>query len=89
MKPTFLALCLGLAACGATFGASADSNPAAAPAVPASAAVRATRAASASCAAPTASAPRRGHAVTSKVRHIPDEGDPCATSTGVAPPLPR
>jgi hypothetical protein len=89
VKPTFLALCLGLAACGATSGASAGSTLPATPAAPASAAVRATRAASAACASPAASMPRRGHAVTSKVRHIPDEGDPCADSTGVAPPSPR
>jgi hypothetical protein len=56
---------------------------------PASGAVRATRAASAACASAGASVPRRGHAVTSKVRHIPDEGDACADSSGVAPPLPR
>ena len=85
MKPTLLALCLVLAACGATAGAS---STAAAPASAASAPLRATRAASAACASLSASTPRLGHAVTSKVRRIPDEEAPCPDSTGVAPPPP-
>ena len=84
MKPTIPALCLALATCGAT-----AATPPSAPASAASAPVRATRAASAACAPLGASRPRRGHVVTSKVRHIPDESDPCADSTGVTPPLPR
>jgi hypothetical protein len=63
--------------------------PAGPPASSPASAVRATRAASAACAAPGASRALRSHGPTSKVRHIPDEGDPCADSTGVAPPLPR
>lgn len=90
MKPTLLVPCLVLAACGAATGA--DSTAATAAAAPTSAAstpLRATRAASAACASLSASTPRLGHAVTSKVRHIPDESAPCPDSTGVAPPLPR
>ncbi len=79
MKPTLLVPCLVLAAC-----ANSSATPAAS--APASAPLRATRAASAACASLSASTPRLGHAVTSKVRHIPDEGAPCPDSTGVAPP---
>lgn len=100
MKPTFLVPCLMLAACVAAPDAVADSTApsARAPALasaptptptPASAPVRATRAASAACAPLGASGPMRGHRLTSKVRHIPDESDPCADSTGVKPSLPR
>ena len=90
MKPTLPALGLALAACGAAAGASATAATAAtAPASTASAPLRATRAASAACASLSASTPRLGHVVTSKVRHIPDEGAPCPDSAGVAPPLPR
>ena len=95
VKTSFPALCLGLAACGASCVVVAHSTLAlaagtpASAAAPASGAVRATRVASAACASPGASVPRRGPAVTSKVRHVPDESDPCADSHGVAPPLPR
>ena len=93
MKTSFPALCLGLAAWGATGVVVAHSTRAVAAGTPASApasgAVHATRVASAACASPGASVPRRGPAVTSKVRHVPDESDPCAESSGVAPPLPR
>ena len=97
MKPTSLAICLALATGAVSAGALAHSTlatvagvPATAPAsAPASGAARATRAASAACASLGASMPQRGHAVTSKVRHIPVEGDACADSAGVAPPLPR
>lgn len=89
MKPTFLALCLGLAAWGACAQSTPTAAAAASTSAPASGAAHATRAASTACAAPGASAPRRGHAVTSKVRHVPDEGDPCADSTGVARPFTR
>ena len=88
MKPTIPALCLALATCGAT-AATPPSAPASAASGASAAPVRATRAASAACAPLGASRPRRGHVVTSKVRHIPDESDPCADSTGVTPPLPR
>ena len=85
MKPTLLVPCLVLAACANSSATTAASAPASA----ASAPLRATRAASAACASLSASTPRLGHAVTNKVRHIPDEGAPCPDSTGVAPPLPR
>ena len=97
MNPTSIAICLALTVGGASSGTLAHSTlataggvPATTPAsAPASGAVRATRAASAACASLGASTPQRGHAVTSKVRHIPVEGDACADSAGVAPPLPR
>ena len=92
MKPTLITLCLALAACDAASGAdtrSTTTEAAAAASASASAAIRTTRAGSAACAPPGASVPRGGHGVTSKVRHIPDEGDPCANSSGIAPPLPR
>ena len=92
MKPTLITLCLALAVDGAASGAdtrSTATQAAAAASSPASAADRATRAGSAACASPGASVPRGGPMVTSKVRHIPVEGDPCADSSGIAPPLPR
>ena len=89
MKPTLITLCLVLAACGAASGADTRPIAAAAASAPASAAAPAQRAGSAACAPPGASVPRGGHMATSKVRHIPDEGDPCANSSGIAPPLPR
>ena len=51
-------------------------------------------AASASAAAASAACPAHVGAsqagrATSKVRHVPNEGDPCATSIGVARPTPR
>lgn len=50
-------------------------------------AASASAAASAACPAHVG-ASQAGRA-TSKVRHIPVEGDPCATSSGVAKPVPR
>ena len=68
-----------------------DSTGAAASAAsaPSSAAVRATRGASAACGYPGASSPRLHHAVTSKVRRLPIEGDPCAGAVSAAPPPAR
>ena len=88
MKSTALALSLVLACCGADAAPVATPEAATASA-PASTPLRATRAASAACGAPGASRPMRSHVVTSKVRHIPVESDPCADTDGVAPPLPR
>jgi hypothetical protein len=88
VKPTPSLLCAALLACAAAHAAPPAMSPLApAASAPASAAVRATRGASAACGYTTASSPRLRHAVTSKVRHIPIEGDPCASSAGVAPPL--
>jgi len=77
-----------LASCGADAAPVATGADAPASA-PASTPLRATRAASAACAASAASRPMRSHVVTSKVRHIPNESDPCADTAGVAPPLSR
>jgi hypothetical protein len=67
----------------------AAAPPAAVASTAARGAVSAARAASSACARPPASAPHAGAGLSSKVRHIPDEGDPCADSQGLAAPLKR
>jgi hypothetical protein len=91
LKLTLLSLAAALGiVCGTASAAPPGSTTAAVEAsAPASGAVRATRAASAACGMTAASAPVLNHAPTSKVRHVPDEGDPCADSRGVGMPLPR
>jgi hypothetical protein len=87
MKSTPFLLCMALLASAAARATPPGSTDAAAPAAsaPASAAVRATRGASAACGYPGASSPRLRHAVTSKVRPIAIEGDPCAGSAASTP----
>jgi hypothetical protein len=46
-------------------------------------------AAAASAACPAHVGASQAGRATSKVRHIPVEGEPCATSSGVAKPTPR
>jgi hypothetical protein len=84
VKTTFLASFLMLAAGGAAAGpvAAIVATP---PGTAASAPLRATRAASEACAPQAASRPMRGHVVTSRVRRIPGESDPCAGAPGSAP----
>jgi hypothetical protein len=85
-RPTLL--CAILIACNAAHATPPGTPVGAtsAASAPASAAIRATRGASAACGYAAASSARLNRAVTSKVRRIPIEGDPCASSTGTAPP---
>ncbi len=46
-------------------------------------------ASAAACPGRAASAPRDAARPTSKLRHMPDEGDPCASSIGLGQPLRR
>jgi hypothetical protein len=86
LLPLLAALAITAAMAGPTTVAPPEA--AAAASAPADTAPHAHRRTSAACAA-HASASEAGGRITSKVRHIPDEGDPCADSRGVAPPLPR
>jgi hypothetical protein len=89
LKPTVLSLCAALAAaCGTASCAPVAPTAAKVTSAPASASAQA-RAVSAACAGQGASASRVDRALTSKVRHIPDEADPCADSRGVAMPAAR
>jgi len=89
LKPTVLSLCVALGtACGTASCAPIASTAAEVSSAPASASARA-RAVPAACAAQAASAPHVDRTPTSKLRHIPDEGEPCADSRGVAMPPTR
>ena len=83
LSPILAALAATAAMAGPA--APAASEPAATASAPQRVVAHARPRASAACAAHPPDSAAVGH-VTSKVRHIPDESDPCADSRGVALP---
>ncbi len=80
MKPSPCPLALALALL-------ASAVPAQATNAPRLAANGASQSARGGVDCPAASAPRRPGTATSKLRHVPDEADPCADSHGAARPV--